>query len=66
MDSLGRWPVLWDEVTSFFEMPGIRRVMICHYESDRLTVLLAEPGDPIDIPDGSDPESLARRIFRAD
>ena len=66
MDSLGRWPVLWDEVTNFFEMPGVRRVMICHYESDRLTVLLAEPGGPLELPDDSGPENLARRIFRAE
>ena len=66
MDSLGRWTVLWDEVTNFFEMPGIRRVMICNYESDKLTVLLAEPGGTLEIPDDSGPEPLARRIFRAD
>ena len=66
MDASGRWPVLWDEVSNFFDMPGIRRVMICHYESDRLTVLLAEPGGHLEIPDDSTPETLVRHIFRAD
>ena len=66
MDAFDRWPVLWDEVTNFFEMPGIRRVMICRYESDKLTVLLAESGGILEIPDDTGPETLVRRIFRAD
>ena len=66
MDAFDRWPVLWDEVTNFFEMPSIRRVMVCRYGSGKLTVLLAESGGPMEIPDDSDPETLARRIFRAE
>ena len=66
MDAFDRFPVLWDEVTNFFEMPWIRRVMVCRFESGRLTVLLAEPGGPTEIPDGSGPEDLLRRIFGAE
>jgi len=66
MDALDRFHVLWEEVSNFFEMPWIRRVMICRYESGKLTVLLAEPGGTTEIPDASAPEDLAGRIFRAE
>ena len=66
MDAFDRFPVLWDEVSNFFEMPWIRRVMICRYVSGKLTVLLAEPGGTTEIPDDSGPETLARQIFQAE
>ena len=66
MDAFDRFPVLWDEVTNFFEMPWIRRAMVCRFESGRLTVLLAEPGGSLEIPDDSGPEDLLRRIFGAE
>ena len=63
MDAFDRFPVLWDEVTNFFEMHWIRRVMVCRFESGKLTVLLVEPGESIEIPDESGPEDLLRRVF---
>jgi len=66
MDAFDRFPVLWDEVTNFFEMRWIERVMVCRYTPGRLTVLLAEPGGTVEIPDDSDPETLLRRLYGAE
>ena len=66
MDAFDRFPVLWDEVSNFFEMPWIKRVMVCRSESGRLTVLLAENGGRTEIPDDSGPESLLQLTFRTE
>ena len=64
MDALDRFPVLWDEVSTFFEMPWIRRVMVFRFESGKLTVLLIERGGTTGIPDGTGPEELLRQTFQ--
>ena len=64
MDALDRFNVLWDEVSNFFEMPWIKRVMVFRFESGKLTVLLIERGGTTEIPDGACPEELLRRTFR--